>query len=427
MRTTIAIVISGLIAWSVPFGRAAADTSDELVARARSAAQADGGLSAAPLALRSKKVRGSHSVRLSLKMRDGECAIVVAAGPDSLLNTQLSLKGAGGVWIDDNESGALAKIQYCASSDERVQVRARAGGGEKTLLALGAWSLDATRARPRQAVAPVVIISSARPADAAEEASKPAAPAVEPLPTKLEILAAEEAADLVAVSRAKSEQLKPGDPRARELGLNIAQCYRFLAVADDAVTNLVLKLHDGSGRELAHSVSEGKTVVLPANEPFCPSEVGSYRLTMAGGAAGEVLWQPFGGPNKAFLNRYSIGGDNPADPFGKTIRAAHATLAEGKPATTALKRGVLPNGKWAEATFDVQPGSCYVPVAAGGAEITGFDMQIADQRGTVVAQALSQGNLARARACADVKGKWHVRIRAKDGGGSFALQVFGGS
>lgn len=431
MRTSIVIVFSSLIALLVSAERASADTADELVARARSTAQADGGLSSEPLAVRASKVRGSHSVRMNVKMRDGECIIAVAAGPDSVGDAQLSIKGAQGLWIDDNEPGSVAKIHYCASSDERVQFRARVGGGEKTLLAVGAWQLDATRARPRQAVSPVVItVSSARPANesSADATTKAVPTPAEPLPSKLETLAAKEAANLTAVSRAKSERLKPGDPRARELGLNVAQCYRFLAVADDTVTNIVFKLHDAAGHELAHSVSDGKTVLLPANEPFCPSDVASYRLTMAiGGGSGEVVWQPFGGPNNAFLNRYAIGGDNPAEPLGKTMRAAHTTLGEGKPASTAFKRSTLPNGKWAEATFEVQPGSCYVPVAAGGSEITDFDIQITDHRGTVVAQALSQGNLARARACADVKGQWHVRIRAKEGAGNFALQVFGGS
>jgi hypothetical protein len=430
MSTRIVIVISAMIAMLLPIVRASADTADELIDRARFAAQGDGGLSSRPLAVRASKVKGTHSVRMNVKMRDGECIIAVAAGPDSISDAQLSIRGAEGFWIDDNEPGSVAKIHYCASADERVQFRARSAGGEKTLLAVGAWPLDATRARPRHAVSPVVItVSSASPAvESGEVAPKPAAPAPDPLPSRLEALAAKEAADLTAVSRAKSEQMKPGDARARELGLNAAQCYRFLAVADDGVTNIVLKLHDAAGRELAQNSSEGRAVLLPAEEPFCPSDVASYRLTMAiGGGSGELVWQPYGGPNKAFLNRYPVGGDNPADPLGKTMRAAHTTLGEGKPATTAFKRVTLPNGKWAEAAFDVLPGSCYVPVVTGGSEITGFDIQIADQRATVVAQSLSQGNLARARACSEVKARWHVRIRAKEGEGTFGLQVFGGS
>ncbi|MGC4070118.1 MAG: hypothetical protein QM784_36765 [Polyangiaceae bacterium] len=428
MRTRIAIVVSSLFAL-LPAAFASADTADELIDRARYAAQADGGMGSEPLAIRSNKVKGSHSVRMNVKLHDGECIIAIAAGPDDVSDAQLSIRGAEGLWIDDNEPGSVAKIHYCASSDERVQFRARAAGGEKTLLAVGAWPLDATRARPRQAVSPVVItVSSATPAADAPAPVATPAPAAQALPERLESLAAKEASDLSAVSRAKSEHLKPGDSRARELGLNVAQCYRFLAVADDAVTNIVLKLHDAAGHEVAQSKSDGKTALLPATEPFCPRDVASYRLTMAiGGGEGEIVWQPYGGPNQAFLNRFPVGGDNPTDPLGKTMRAAQSTLGEGKPASTAFKRVTIPNGKWAEAVLDVQPGACYVPVATGGSEITDFDMQIADQRGTVVAQSLNQGNLARARACATEKARWHVRIRAREGEGTFGFQVFGGS
>src|SRR5262245_8365304 len=124
MRTRIAIVISSWIALLLPTAFASADTADELIDRARSAAQADGGVGREPLAMRANKVKGSHSVRMNVKMRDGECIIAVAAGPDTISDAQLSIRGAQGLWIDDNEPGNVAKIHYCASSDERIQFRA---------------------------------------------------------------------------------------------------------------------------------------------------------------------------------------------------------------------------------------------------------------------------------------------------------------
>ena len=88
--------------------------------------------------------------------------------------------------------------------------------------------------------------------------------------------------------------------------------------------------------------------------------------------------------------------------------------------------GKLATAQSAEASFEVQPGACYVAVVTGAPSVRSFDLELVDQRGNLVAQARDQGNRAHARVCADLKARWTARARAFKGYGDYGLQVFGG-
>ncbi len=254
-------------------------------------------------------------------------------------------------------------------------------------------------------------------------AAKPApAKVVASLPQLLRLAAKDWAKGLEAMTPPREEELAAGDVRERDLPLDAEHCYRFLAVVEPRVTAVDLAMFDSAGKQVLAGHGTNGQIVLGADAPFCPTKPARFKLTISSDGAGRVLWQAFGSPHGA---AFPIGGDGDGM-AAKRIRYSQKAVGESKPAVIAYQEGKLTTAQRVEASFEVQPGACYVAVVTGAPSLRSLDLEIVDQRGNLVAHALDQGNLAHARVCADLKARWIVRARAFKGYGDYGLQVFGG-
>lgn len=261
-----------------------------------------------------------------------------------------------------------------------------------------------------------------------EPAAQPTSESTKTTPSmlrrELAQFAASQAATLKGSAPAREEDLGPGDSRIRDVSLEAGRCYRFLAVAGAPVTGLSLRLRDAAGVEVAAHEADARALALPKDKPYCAAKTVTHQLTIAvKGGAGLALWQPFGGTDPSHQARFPIGGDA-NNAVSKRVRDAHATLAAGTTAAMAFATGTLATAQRAEASFAVQPGTCYDAVAAGTPSLRSLDIEIVDQRDSVIAEARDQGTTATTRACASIPGTWRVRARAFKGYGEYGVQVF---
>jgi hypothetical protein len=390
---------------------ASADEPKDLISRAHAAARARGATARAPLKAEQATLDGEKVLRLQFELKANACLVAAAAAPESVNDAEVSLKAPGADWIADTSPGPVATLRYCAGKvAERVQLRARVPGQEASI-ALGAWPMRA--------------VDEA----AGEKALEAGAPDAKNNPTllrrELAKLAAQHAASLEAAAPAREEDFGPGDPRTREVSLEAGRCYRFLAVAGAPISHLSLRLRDPAGKELAAHSADARSIALPRGAPFCALTTAAYQLTVeAKGLAGVALWQPFGGPDPAREQRFAVGGES-NDQLSKRIRDAHAALPNDATPAMSFAAGTLATAQRAEATFEVQPGTCYDAMAAGMPSLRSLDLEIVDQRDNVIAEVRDQGSFALAHACASIPGTWRVRARAFKGYGRYGLQVFG--
>ncbi len=381
--------------------------AQELATVALDAAKARGGGGDA-LAEQEGKLEATHVARLGLKIASGQC-VVAAAASHAATDLELSVRTPGGLSLSDGEPGPVAHLRYCAGKGaENAQVRVRSD--KATSYTLGVWAVHSgTEGRQPS--------STRAPASAAT-------PAVT-LAQRLALAANIHAKGLAAMTVPHEEDLGSGDERARDLPLDGGRCYRVVAVAEPGLMGVDLALQDSSGASLL--AGGGKPVIVMGNDAaFCPADAASFKLVVSTSAgAGRVVWQVFGAPHPKSQGRWQPGGEGDSW-VAKRLRASHQQLGEGKPAAMPFEAGKLTTAQAAQASFEVQPGSCYIAIAAGAPSLRSIDLAIIDQRGNVVAQALDQGSVARARVCADLRSRWTARVRVFKGYGDYALQVFGG-
>jgi hypothetical protein len=107
----------------------------------------------------------------------------------------------------------------------------------------------------------------------------------------------------------------------------------------------------------------------------------------------------------------------------KRVRQVHKQLAAGA-AVAPFDAGELQTAGEYETTFEARPGQCYVAIVAGVPSLRALELRVLDQRSNEVAHSEQPANSLKVRACADLRGRWTVRLRAFKGYGSFGLQVF---
>lgn len=379
--------------------------AEDLAALALQAAKERGG-GGAPLVTEDGKLGAAEMQRFLVKLEPRQCVVAAAAGAETS-DIELSVRTPEGLSLGDGEAGPVARLRYCAGTNaEKAQVRVRSE--QASGYALGVWPVQTGTDAPPSA------------------ASKPADKAQPTLPQLLSQASRDHAKGLAAMTAPREEDLGSGDARERDLPIEGGRCYRVLAVADAKALGVTLALTDKKG--VAHKALQvGENLaVLGEEKPLCPSEATSVKLTIAvREGAGRVLWQVFGAPDPQVISRWKVGGDGDSM-VASRIRSSHERMGEAKPAAMALQSGKLATAEGAEAAFDVQPGHCYIAIAAGTPSVRSLDIEIVDQRGNIVAQALDQGGLAKARVCSDLKARWTVKLRLFKGYGEYALQVFGG-
>jgi len=376
--------------------------AEDLQVRASATAR-ERGAAGEPLSSVSGKLAAREVSRSLVKLKPAQCVVAVAIGADAL-DLDLSLKTAGGV-LSDSSTGPVASVRYCAAENAekaQVQLRSEVAGD----YALGVWTVGSAASEP----------------PATKDAPK-AAKVVVPLSQLLSDAVKDSAKGLAPMTPPREEDLATGDARERDLPLDAEHCYRFLAVAEAQLTAVDLALSDAAGKQVLAGHGTNGKVVLGADAPFCPTKAARFKLKVSvAGGAGRALWQVFGSPHTA---GFPVGGEGDGM-AAKRIRASYKSVGENKPAVIAYQDGKLTTAENVEATFEVQPGACYVAVVTGAPSVRSFDLELVDQRGNLVAQALDQGNVAHARVCADLKARWTARARAFRGYGEYGLQVFGG-
>ncbi len=388
------------------FSGAAQAEAPDLASLAQTAAKTRGG-GGTPIAIQEGKLAASEIQRLLLKLEPRQCVVAAAAGVD-VTDLELSVKTPEGLSLGDGEPGAVARLRYCAGTQaEKAQIRVRSD--KPTAYSLGVWAVQVGAVESAPAAVP-----------------SPVAKAPATLPQQLALVAKDHANGMEAMTAPREEDLGSGDARERDVPLQAGRCYRFLAVAEAKLVAVDLTLKDAKGAELLTEHGGDTTSVLGEERSFCPANPARFRLAIAvQEGTGHVLWQVFGAPDPRAVSRWKVGGEGDSL-VAKRMRASHERMGEAKPAVMPYQEGKLATAQGAQAMFDVQPGLCYVAVAAGTPSVRSLDLEIVDQRGNIVAQALDQGSLARARVCSGLKSRWTARLRVFKGYGEYALQVFGG-
>jgi len=378
--------------------------AQDLAAAAATAAR-ERGAGQTPLLMEQGQIPAAELQRWPVQLAPRQCVVVSAASRDAR-DLELSLKTPEGLSLTDSEVGPLARLRYCAGLEaEKALVRLRSDTA--VAYALGVWPARV-------------------PGEPTKPAPTAAAPAPKSLGQQLAALATARANSFEAMTPPREEDLGAGDPRERDVPLEAGRCYRFLAVADLPLTAVNLTLADAQGTPLLSARGGELTSVLGEDTPFCPEDAARYKLVVAAeGGSGRVLWQVFGESQVQTQGKWPIGGGGESL-IAKRIRSIHERLGEKKQPAVAYQEGRLATAQSVEVGFDVQPGFCYVAVAAGMPSIRSLDLEIVDQRGNLVAQARDQGSQARARACSDIKARWTARVGVFKGYGEYGTQVFGG-
>jgi hypothetical protein len=175
---------------------------------------------------------------------------------------------------------------------------------------------------------------------------------------------------------------------------------------------------------LLESPGSALGTALPSEGRFCPKHTQSYLLTIdVVSEPGAALWQLFGAPNEDLQSLFAIGGAGDSY-VGKRVRKVTERDKAVDAAVMAFAHETLQTAEDMQQPFEAQGGVCYLALAAGEPSVRSLDLEIVDQRGNVVAQALDQGDMGQARACARVSGRYVVRARVFKGYGDVGLQVF---
>lgn len=378
--------------------------ADDLLTVAESAAK-ERGATGQPLVSQQGKLEAKVLQRWPVQLEPRQCVVVAGAASDGT-DLELSVKTPEGLSLADSETGPTARLRYCAGlKAEKAQMGLRSDAAGT--FAIGAWAVR-TGGEPTVTPTPT--------------------PAKVPktLGQQLSTLAGEHAKGFEPMTPPREEDLGVGDSRERDLPLDAGRCYRVAAVADAPLTGVDLTLRDSQGKQVLAEKGGENTSILGEDAPFCPKIAARYKLMVSvEGGSGRVLWQVYGETQAETQSKWPVGGEGDSL-VAKRIRTTHERLGEKKQPAVAYQEGRLETAQSVDVGFDVQPGFCYVAVAAGTPSIRSLDLEIVDQRGNLVAQSLDQGSLARARVCSDLKARWTTRVRVFKGYGEYGIQVFGG-
>lgn len=295
-------------------------------------------------------------------------------------------------------------------------------GWRTCLLALGCWSaVGATQAR-------------------ADDAQRAATDDSDPLAACLAPVLARVAARGATPRESSTVFLVEGQSHSSSVVLESAGCVGFLAVGAPRVLDVDLFLHTAAGTLLVDDTGTGAHPYVR----FCGAQGLELALTV----------RMYGGQGEVRIARLDdapatiddldlllgdcvapLGGvrrpppDLGAEPDGPTLDDAVAVAEAHEIELGRAREGVAVRARLAEhasiarAVF-LAGDTCYVATAVGGPEMQDLDVSVTAPGGAVISRDSSRERAARAEFCTSAAGAYRIAIRAYEGRGEFAMQLF---
>ena len=214
-------------------------------------------------------------------------------------------------------------------------------------------------------------------------------------------------------------QLAQGGDRSIEVQLEGGLCYAILAVGDESITDLNLRLQDSRGRAVDQDIAADARPTVRV----CPTRSGTYTMhvQVAGGAGGFVYAQ----------YRWPRGTEGPFGLRGVTwVRLSEVTALLGvegyspDPGFTPENGRLTRQGTTRTHTVELANGQCYAVVVVGGEGVNDIDVAIARGGRQLATDFGSHNAFPSVRHCAESAGDYTITVSAADGAGTYHYQIF---
>jgi len=352
------------------------------------------------MGVESGSLRAGQRRRFPVTVPAGAC-VLIAAEARGVAKVSVALTARGRT-LAQAEGAQAAQTVHCHEGGPlraRLEVRAHGGGGA---FAAGAYRV------------------------AAEAAAPAGATAHEVLGGLKERFAG---AGYVAASPAGSEQLLNGASVQRRVSLVGGSCYRVLAGGGQGVTDVALKLGPESGPALQEESHTGPEATLGVLTPLCPTRTARYVVSLAVQGSGDVSWQIFRAA--AAERAAAAAAARPRPPVGGTgtsfvaraLRERHGQVGEGMLTLAPVQTGTLQRSESKRFEFRATAGRCYRAIAVGMPSIRALRVRILDRFGSERADSGEEPRPS-ARFCPTSGGTYRAELKAENGYGGFALQLF---
>lgn len=354
------------------------------------------------IGVESGSLRAGQRRRFPVSVPAGACVLVTAEarGPDKIT---VALT-AGGRTLARAEGAPAAQVVHCHEGRAlRARLEVRAVGGS------GAFAAGAYRVESEAAAAP--------PSGA----------------TAHEVLAElkerHAGAGYVPASPAGNEALLDEGSVERPVSLVGGTCYRVLAGGGPGVSDVALKLGPARGAALQEEHHTGPEATLGVLSPLCPIRTARYTLTIAVRGAGDVSWQIFRAA--AAERAAAAAAARPRPPVGgsgtgfvaRALRERHGQVGEGMLTLAPVETGTLQRSQTQRFEFRATAGRCYRAIAVGMPSVRALRVRILDRFGSERADSGEEPRPS-ARFCPTTGGTYRAELKAENGYGGFAFQLF---
>ena len=337
--------------------------------------------------------------RYVLRMPSEGCVLLVAQGADFALEVALTVRGRAVA----RAQGRPAQVVHCPEGGERrahLEVRAPGGRGA---FAAAAFQVASEAAVPSER-APTSHAALQALVDRHTEGQVPAGPV-------------------------ETVGLRDGARSQKPVSLVAGSCYRVLAAGGPGVRGLHLELLDPEGGSIGETAGDGASATLGMLSPLCPRRSGAHALRLRSEGSGEVAWRVF---RAAAAERVAAAEVRRAPPpvagtgsgyVARALRARHGRVGEGMAALLPVEEGRLGRSETVHFDFRARPGHCYRVIAAAMPSVRTMRVRILDRYGS---ERGASGEEAQptARFCPTSAGSYRVELKATNGYGAFALQLF---
>ncbi len=341
---------------------------------------------------RSGELGEGQEKRIGLQLDGGKCYVFIGVGEATLADLDLALESGGERLGEDTQPDNFPVVRACSPVSVRVELVLAATRGSGAYV-LGHYEL---------------------PADGGV-----AAAAQDELVTKLEQLAAEQAAGATLEGDVFRGRLVEEEVAALARSLVGGRCYTLLAVGDAGLGELQLSAAAGAQR-LGDDVLVGPNAVVPE---FCPaSDVPVTVRVTARRGGGEFAFATYGRAATGALTPIQM-----VDTQLLTRRLAEraAQAATGMDPLQSPTFGSLGEGRSANLSFAVEAGRCYRAVAVAEAGITNLDLTLLVE-GAQVGEDVEPNATPVVGTCVATAGTARLDVWAVAGTGGWAVGIYSG-
>lgn len=352
------------------------------------------------MGVESGALRAGQRRRYRVTVPEGAC-VLIAAEARGVQKVSVALTARGRT-LARAEGARAAQAVHCPSGGAlraRLEVRAHGGSGA---FAAGAYRVTAEAAAPSGATAHEVLESLEE--RHAGEGYVPASPT-------------------------GNETLVDGGRVERRVSLVGGSCYRVLAGGGPGVSEVSLALGPSGGPALQEESQSGPKATLGVLSPMCPVRTARYVLTLGAEGSGDVAWQVFRAA--AAERAAAAAAARPRPPVGGTgssfvaraLRERHGQVGEGMVTVAPVQTGTLQRSETKRFEFRAQAGRCYRAIAVGMPSVRSLRVRFLDRFGSERADSGEEPRPS-ARFCPTTGGTYRAELKAENGYGGFALQLF---